>query len=396
MKPVENLHIKISGCFNSCGQHHVADLGFYGVSRKVGGYAVPHFQVVLGGEWEHNGGFVRPAGGGDSVEEYSAGGDAPDGALCERAHGSGETLQGFRQAHRQSGNEEHARGSDQAARRSDRSLVFQRLGRSARIHAGRYGRGRMRGRSGVPVEFDLAAAEREVFEAQVALENGPDRKGAEDCVSSDGARGEGAGEDRTSGISDDPDQIVSEFRTRFYDTQKFWDPFAGGKFANYLVRRAPESGSGLYGGFHPLSDRRSAAFHRRGAQLLQQTGHGGRRVRPRMSSPIQLQHVNVKLLAGDPADVDLEPLIPIFHDWIRDRVFEELLLDVADYRHVPEGPGRDGDRPSGELQRGQHRRPAGSALQPQGGARRNESEPVAAGGARGADGLSASGGRAAH
>ena len=54
---VQNLHIKISGCFNSCGQHHVADLGFYGVSRKMAGYAVPHFQVVLGGEWEHNGGY---------------------------------------------------------------------------------------------------------------------------------------------------------------------------------------------------------------------------------------------------------------------------------------------------------------------------------------------------
>src|SRR5258707_13487832 len=52
---VQNLHIKISGCFNSCGQHHVADLGFYGVSRKMSGYAVPHFQVVLGGEWDHNG-----------------------------------------------------------------------------------------------------------------------------------------------------------------------------------------------------------------------------------------------------------------------------------------------------------------------------------------------------
>ncbi len=34
----------------------MADLGFYGVSRKLGGYAVPHFQVVLGGEWEHNAG----------------------------------------------------------------------------------------------------------------------------------------------------------------------------------------------------------------------------------------------------------------------------------------------------------------------------------------------------
>jgi hypothetical protein len=58
-----------------------------------------------------------------------------------------------------------------------------------------------------------------------------------------------------------------------------------------------------------------------------------------MSSPIQLQHVNVKLLAIDGASVDLEPLIPIFHGWIRDRVFGEMLLDVADYRHVHEGPG---------------------------------------------------------
>jgi len=58
-----------------------------------------------------------------------------------------------------------------------------------------------------------------------------------------------------------------------------------------------------------------------------------------MSSTIQLQHVNVKLLASEGAGVDLEPLIPIYHSWIRDRVLDELLLDVADYRHVPEGPG---------------------------------------------------------
>ena len=35
-------------------------------------------------------------------------------------------------------------------------------------------------------------------------------------------------------IPDDADLIVSEFRTHYFDTQKFWDPFAGGKFANYL------------------------------------------------------------------------------------------------------------------------------------------------------------------
>jgi hypothetical protein len=58
-----------------------------------------------------------------------------------------------------------------------------------------------------------------------------------------------------------------------------------------------------------------------------------------MLSPINLQHVNVRLLAKDPEDVDLELLIPVFHNWIKAQVFEELLLDVADYRHVHEGPG---------------------------------------------------------
>src|SRR6185295_6383322 len=53
---VKNLRIKISGCFNSCGQHHVADLGFYGTSRTIGNRKVPHFQVVLGGKWQDNAG----------------------------------------------------------------------------------------------------------------------------------------------------------------------------------------------------------------------------------------------------------------------------------------------------------------------------------------------------
>ena len=54
---------------------------------------------------------------------------------------------------------------------------------------------------------------------------------------------------------------------------------------------------------------------------------------------MELQHVNVKLLVKNPEEVDLEPLIPVFHSWIQGQVFEELLLDVADYRHVPAGPG---------------------------------------------------------
>ena len=54
---------------------------------------------------------------------------------------------------------------------------------------------------------------------------------------------------------------------------------------------------------------------------------------------MQLQHVNVKLLIKNSEGLDLEPLIPVFHSWIQGKVLEELLLDVADYRHVPAGPG---------------------------------------------------------
>jgi hypothetical protein len=54
---------------------------------------------------------------------------------------------------------------------------------------------------------------------------------------------------------------------------------------------------------------------------------------------MQLQHVNVKLLVQNPGEVDLEPLIPIFHGWIQDQRGEELFLDIADYRHVDGGPG---------------------------------------------------------
>lgn len=54
---------------------------------------------------------------------------------------------------------------------------------------------------------------------------------------------------------------------------------------------------------------------------------------------MELQHVNVKLLVKDPEEVNLEPLIPVFHSWIQDRVCDELLVDIADYRHVHDGPG---------------------------------------------------------
>jgi hypothetical protein len=47
----------------------------------------------------------------------------------------------------------------------------------------------------------------------------------------------------------------------------------------------------------------------------------------------------VKIFAREPAAIALAGAIPVFHRWIQDHVCEELLIDVADYRHVPAGPG---------------------------------------------------------
>ncbi len=41
--------IKISGCPNSCGQHHVADIGWHGAAKTVSGTTYPMYQLHLGG-----------------------------------------------------------------------------------------------------------------------------------------------------------------------------------------------------------------------------------------------------------------------------------------------------------------------------------------------------------
>lgn len=46
---VNDIKIKISGCPNSCGQHHIADIGFYGMAIRMGERQVPAFQLMLGG-----------------------------------------------------------------------------------------------------------------------------------------------------------------------------------------------------------------------------------------------------------------------------------------------------------------------------------------------------------
>lgn len=52
---VNDIKIRVSGCPNSCGQHHVADIGFYGMAIRSGERQVPAFQLLLGGNAQGEG-----------------------------------------------------------------------------------------------------------------------------------------------------------------------------------------------------------------------------------------------------------------------------------------------------------------------------------------------------
>ena len=46
---LKDMNIKVSGCPNSCGQHHIAAIGFYGGARRLHGEQVPHYMMMVGG-----------------------------------------------------------------------------------------------------------------------------------------------------------------------------------------------------------------------------------------------------------------------------------------------------------------------------------------------------------
>jgi len=237
---VRDLHIKMSGCFNSCGQHHLADIGFYGVSRKIGGATVPHFRVLMGGEWENNGatyGLTIGAVPSKRIPEFID-------------HVTQRYLSG-----RQPGE----RFKDYCARIGKKALKEMVDAYSAvppyaldrtlysdwrdprEFTISDITTGECAGEVVPQVEFDLQAAEQRNFEAQVHLEQNEFQKADETAYHSMLIAARGLVRTQLWDLSEDPERIVSEFKTRFYDTQLFQSPdagqYAGGKFALYLLNR---------------------------------------------------------------------------------------------------------------------------------------------------------------
>lgn len=238
---IRNLRIKVSGCFNSCGQHHIADLGFYGVSRNKGGYAAPHFQVVLGGQWTENAGSYGLAIGAVPSKRIPEAVERITGRYLE-GRNEGESFQSFV---RRIGRGECKKMLEDLMvlplRAEDPSL-YSDWHDPREFTIGDMGVGECAGEVVSPLEFQLTACEREAFDAQVALENGDIGKASRLAYE---AMLHGAAallEWRSISHSRTSDGIVNAFRREFYDTQLFFDPFTGGKFAHYFFQAHERSG----------------------------------------------------------------------------------------------------------------------------------------------------------
>ena len=233
---VEALSIKASGCFNSCGQHHISDIGFYGNSRKIDGRTVPHFQVILGGQRQENGGSYGLAVGSVPSKAVPLAIEALTGAFAEGREPD-ESFQAW---------------SARLGKRSMRELIkpLMSVGPYAEepefysdwsdvreFTIGDLGVGECAGEVVSLFGIEVVKAEAQAFDAQIALDDG-DAGGAESLAYA-AMLSAARALVRTEfiDVTEQPEDVVAEFRTRFFENERFFDKYAKGKFGAYLLER---------------------------------------------------------------------------------------------------------------------------------------------------------------
>jgi sulfite reductase (ferredoxin) len=231
---IKDLHVKVSGCFNSCGCHHVADIGFYGVSRTINGYKVPHFQVVLGGQWENNAGsyglpiIAIPSKRAPEVVDRITAYFVQNRQKDERFYGFVKRVgKGPIRALLDPLNENLPTHEAEPGFYTD-------WGDPRQYSIGDIGIGECAGEIVTRYQFDIAAAERLVFEAGLELDRGAPQAGGETAYAAFIKAAKALVQVQYDDVSNDPDEIVTEFTERFVTTKLFLDPFVGAKFANFL------------------------------------------------------------------------------------------------------------------------------------------------------------------
>ncbi|MGH7844695.1 MAG: nitrite/sulfite reductase, partial [Candidatus Binatia bacterium] len=232
---VKDLRIKVSGCFNSCGQHHIADLGFYGISRNINGYTVPHFQVLLGGKFKDNAGaYGLPVAAVPSKRIPEVVSRVTERYVKDRQKG-----ESFQEFIGRLGKKEVKALLEDLTRVPPHNIdpsYYSDWGDPREFTLNDMGVGECAGEVVSQTQFSLAASERELFEAQIYFDAGALKNALRTAYHAMIHAAQGLVKTENYDIANDEETIVKEFRERFCDTRVFYDKFQGSNFADYLFK----------------------------------------------------------------------------------------------------------------------------------------------------------------
>jgi sulfite reductase (ferredoxin) len=236
---VQKLHVKTSGCFNSCGQHHVADIGFLGVSRQVGGRKVPHFNLILGGQWTENAksyGLVVGAVPSKNVPEALLG---ITQYYLDNREGE-ESFQDFIARLGKRGFREVLKPYQAVPSYDVDPSYYRDWGDPREYGIGDIGVGECAGEIVPFAEFGLQQAEQQLFDAQDLLHEKHPAEASQKALRAMLTAAQALVRHTGAQIRDDAEDIVQGFRTHLHETQIFHDPFVKDKFAQFFFRIASE------------------------------------------------------------------------------------------------------------------------------------------------------------
>jgi sulfite reductase (ferredoxin) len=264
---VKNVNIRVSGCPNSCGLHHIGDIGFYGSSRNVGSYKVPHFQIMLGGSLADNAGNYGMAIGAVPSKRAPETADRLLGFYTDEKQGD-ETFRAWVQRVGKKNIKERIQDLMAVPSYEDDKSFYVDWHDSREYSIGDIGTGECAGEVVSLTQFSLASAEATVFDASVIIDDADEAEVQEASRLAYDAMvvaAQGLLKMRDPDVKGDPETVFTRFQKEFVDTNKFFERYVGNQEWPYFQAAHQAGGA--------AKDRDEARRRVEEAQLFVEASH---------------------------------------------------------------------------------------------------------------------------
>jgi sulfite reductase (ferredoxin) len=234
---LKDVNIGVSGCPNSCGLHHISDIGFYGSSRNVGAYKVPHFQLMLGGSLANNAGNYSLALGAFPSKRAPQVVDRLLDLYSAEREGS-EDFRGWVLRVGKKVIKEKIQDLTQVPTYEEDSSFYVDWHDSREYSIGDIGVGECAGEVVSLTHFSLAAAESMTFDASILVDEAGDegfREAAREAYRAMITAAQGLLKVSDPDVSDLADVVFPRFQAEFLETGRFFERHIGANESQYLI-----------------------------------------------------------------------------------------------------------------------------------------------------------------